>query len=225
MPGRAALLLFFDIAPDAIAEHDDWHTHEHLPERLSIPGFLRGTRWEALRAGQPRYFVVYEVSDVEVLTSGPYLERLNHPTPWTSKMMPHYRSMSRGLCSVVASHGLGMGSLTYVVRFKPDVQAAPSLRRWLLDEVLPAVPARRGVGSAHLLQRAAAAQMTNEQRIRGADAGVDAALLLMGYDADALLELADGVVGPSHLERRGATVTGDALYRLDYTLARVELSA
>ena len=222
--GSAAMLLSFDVVSEAIAEHDDWHTHEHLPERLSIPGFLRGSRSIALR-GEPRYLVLYEVAQLETLTSAAYLERLNSPSAWTSKMMPHYRSMSRGLCSVVASHGLGMGSLTYVVRFKPDVQAAPSLRRWLLDEVLPAVPARRGVGSAHLLQRAAAAQMTNEQRIRGADAGVDAALLLMGYDADALLELADGVVGPSHLEGRGATVTGDGLYRLDYTLARVELSA
>ena len=42
--GSAAMLLSFDIAPEAIEEHDRWHTHEHLPERLSIPGFLRGTR-------------------------------------------------------------------------------------------------------------------------------------------------------------------------------------
>ena len=28
----------------AAAEHDDWHTHEHLHERLSIAGFRRGER-------------------------------------------------------------------------------------------------------------------------------------------------------------------------------------
>lgn len=44
--GSAAMLLSFDIVPP---EHDDWHTHEPLPERLSIPGFLRGTRWVAAR--------------------------------------------------------------------------------------------------------------------------------------------------------------------------------
>ena len=43
--GKAAMLLTFDIEDAAIGEHDDWHTHEHLLERLSIPGFLRGTRW------------------------------------------------------------------------------------------------------------------------------------------------------------------------------------
>jgi hypothetical protein len=50
--GQAAMLLTFDIVEEAIPEHDDWHTHEHLPERLSIPGFLRGTRWVSRRLPQ-----------------------------------------------------------------------------------------------------------------------------------------------------------------------------
>ena len=82
--GNAAMLLSFDVAPDAIDEHDDWHTHEHLPERLSIPGFVRGTRWVAPE-GQPRYFVMYEVEELATLASAAYLERLNNPTPWTRK--------------------------------------------------------------------------------------------------------------------------------------------
>ena len=75
--GKAAMLLSFDIAQDAVDEHDDWHTHEHLPERLSIPGFRRGTRWVALR-GRPRYLVLYEVAELDTLVSGAYLERLNN---------------------------------------------------------------------------------------------------------------------------------------------------
>jgi hypothetical protein len=109
MLGKAAMLLNFDIDEPAIIEHDDWHTHEHLPERLSIPGFLRGTRWIAAR-GSPRYTVLYEVDRLETLESAAYLERLNHPTAWTSKMMPHYRGMSRALCSVEGSWGQGWGT-------------------------------------------------------------------------------------------------------------------
>jgi hypothetical protein len=82
--GSAAMLLLFDVVQDAIPEHDEWHTHEHLPERLSIPGFVRGTRWVASH-GQPRYFVMYEVEQLATLTSNAYLERLNNPSPWTSK--------------------------------------------------------------------------------------------------------------------------------------------
>jgi hypothetical protein len=221
--GSAAMLLSFDIVPDAISEHDDWHTHEHLPERLSIPGFLRGSRWVATR-GQPRYLVLYEVADLATLTSAAYLERLNNPSAWTSKMMPHYRGMARGLCSVVASSGLGMGSLAYLARFTLQAEAAESVPRWLLQEVLPNLPARRGIGSAHLLHGAAIAPMTHEQRIRGADAGVDSALLVMGYEADALSELARDVLGPQPLERRGARGAVDAQYSLHYALTRAELT-
>jgi hypothetical protein len=222
--GSAAMLLSFDVAPEAIAEHDDWHTHEHLPERLSIPGFLRGSRWIAAR-GEPRYLVLYEVAELGTLTSPAYVSRLNTPSAWTSKLMPHYRGMSRGLCSVIGSFGLGMGNLTYLVRFKPRADADERLRRWLLDEVLSELPAKRGIGGAHLLQGAATAQMTNEQRIRGADAAVDSAILLTGYDSEALLELARACLSRQQLEQRGATVAAEGLYRFDYALARADLDA
>jgi len=214
------MLLSFDLAPEAIAEHDDWHTHEHLPERLSIPGFLRGSRWVAAR-GEPRYMVLYEVRELATLTSAAYLERLNNPSPWTSKMMPHYRGMRRGLCAVAGSVGFGMGNATHVFRFKPREEPAASLRSWLLQEFLPTLPPRRGIGSAHLLEGASAAPMTNEQRIRGADAGVDSVLLIMGYDPEALCELSQDT--RRELERRGATEVSDGLYRIDYTLAHDEL--
>ena len=97
--GAAAMLLSFDVAEEAIAEHDDWHTHEHLPERLSIPGFLRGSRWVSSNA-KPRYFVMYEVAQLATLQSDAYLERLNRPSPWTSRMMTHYRGMNRGLAII-----------------------------------------------------------------------------------------------------------------------------
>ena len=76
--GSAAMLLSFDIEPGAIEEHDRWHTHEHLPERLSIPGFRRGTRWLAAGGG-PRYMVVYEVESLATLSSPAYLARLEQP--------------------------------------------------------------------------------------------------------------------------------------------------
>ena len=170
--GKAAMLLFFDVVPEAIPEHDEWHTHEHFPERLSIPGFVRGTRWVALR-GQPRYFVMYEVEQLATLASDAYLERLNNPSPWTSKMMPCYRGMSRGFCSVTGSFGFGIGHLGLLIRFKPAAGGESSLRQWLLLDALPQLPSRRGIGGVHLFEGALTPKMTTEQRIRGADAGLD----------------------------------------------------
>jgi hypothetical protein len=213
--GPAAMLLAFDVAPEAIPEHDDWHTHEHLPERLSIPGFLRGTRWVATRGG-PRYCVLYEVENLATLASTPYLERLNSPSDWTRKMMPHYRGMTRGFCTVAASFGLGLGHAARLVRFKPEPGAAAALQAWLLKDLLPPLSSKRGVAGVHLLQGAATPPMTSEQRIRGADAGVDWALLLVGYG-----EQAPGL-DHSELQRNGAAGLLDAAYRLEASLARGE---
>src|SRR5215471_20209310 len=154
--GSAAMLLSFDVDADAVDEHDRWHTHEHLPERLSIPGFLRGTRWVATEGG-PRYMVLYEVESLQTLVSQPYLARLNNPTPWTTKLMPHYRGMTRGLCAVLGSFGFGYGGSAALIRFRPEDGRAAPLHRWLLEEALPVLPQRPGLGSAHLLQGAQSA--------------------------------------------------------------------
>jgi hypothetical protein len=214
------MLLSFDVVPEAISEHDDWHTHEHLPERLSIPGFLRGTRWVALH-GDPRYLVLYEVAELATLTSPAYLERLNEPSAWTSKMMPHYRRMSRGFCLVTGSFGLGTGHVSVVLRFNPRSGADISLRHWLLQDLLPQLEGKAGIGSGHLLEGAITPQMTNEQRIRGADANVDWALLVTGYREAALADFLRDVVGALE-QRAGATVLG-SMYRIDYSLARTEV--
>ena len=223
--GSAAMLLSFDIEPSAIEEHDRWHTHEHLPERLSIPGFRRGTRWLAKDAG-PRYMVLYEVEDLATLTSAAYLERLNNPTPWTTRMMPHYRGMNRGLCSVVGSFGYGQGSAAALVRFTPAASGQAPLVRWLLDDVLPTLPGTPGVGSAHLLQGAQQAPMTNEQRIRGAaDLGVDSALIVMGYDSDAVQACGSALCAESALPAHGAAQVSVAAYQWSYSLSSAEMGA
>jgi hypothetical protein len=220
--GSAAMLLSFDVSADAVAEHDDWHTHEHFPERLSIPGFLRGTRWIATGAG-PRYMVLYEVRDLATLTSEAYLQRLNNPTPWTSKMMPHYRGMNRGLCSVAGSFGLGSGGFGALVRFR--AARRETLHEWLREEVLPALPSRPGLGSAHLLEGAAAAAMTSEQRLRGADAAIASAILVTGYDAAAVEAVGRTALDASVLRERGAEDLTFATYRMDYCLAAAEIGA
>lgn len=222
--GDAAMLLSFDVEHAAIPEHDDWHTHEHLPERLSIPGFLRGTRWVAVH-GAPRYVVLYEVDRLETLSSGSYLEHLNSPTPWTSKMMTCYRAMSRGLCSVEKSCGLGMGHFALLIRFKPASDSSPSVVEWLSEDVMPRLAARPGLGSIHLLQSALAPAMTSEQRIRGADAGVECALLATGYEQDALSNLEQGELNAAMLERHGASSVVSALYQGAYSLSAAEIDA
>ncbi len=220
--GPAAMLLSFDVIGDQIAEHDHWHTHEHLPERLSIPGFLRGTRWTAVH-GQPRYMVLYEVESLDTLSSRAYLERLNNPSPWTTRLMSHYRGMSRGFCSVVASAGLGVGKFSLLVRFQRAPGTDARLDAWLRAEVLARLPTQPGLGSIHLLRGAATPPMTSEQRIRGADTMVDTALIINAYEEAALNAVVQTTL--SELGGRGAIGISTGTYEMHYSLSCTEVDA
>ncbi|HSQ80493.1 MAG TPA: hypothetical protein VLU54_05035 [Casimicrobiaceae bacterium] len=203
------MLLLFDIADDAIIEHDHWHTHEHVPERLAIPGFLRGSRWIA-RTGAPRYFVMYEVQSLAVLVSRPYLDRLDNPTPWTAKMMRSYIGMRRALCDVITGVGSGMGGTALVIRFAVDGDRGSILRAWLTHEILPALVGRPGIVSAHLVGASVPAPMTREQEIRGRDADLHYAVLVTGYAPDAVAALADNELQQEHFAARGASMADHA---------------
>ena len=160
MQGAATVAIWCDVDLRIKDEFDDWHAHEHMPERLAIPGFLRGSRWVSVD-GRNSYFVLYELEALEVLTAGPYLERLNNPTPWSVKMMPHHRNMVRSLCRVQASFGVGLGEAMLTMRLAQSPNA----------ELLPKLPARKGLVAAQLLRDAGAVQgaPTTEQKIRGGD--------------------------------------------------------
>jgi hypothetical protein len=216
---RGAMLLLFDVAPDAIAEHDDWHTHEHMPERLAIPGFLRGTRWtrgspEVPAAPGPRYCVVYEVSELAVLDSPAYRARLEAPTPWTAKMMACYAGMRRTLCEVVAGEGDGVGGACLLVTLAPAPGAPAGLGQRLAQDVLAGLADRRGIVSWRLLANALPAPMTREQAIRGRDDAVDSALWVTGYDTAALAALETGELDAARLEAYGAGAVTHATYAL-----------
>ncbi len=216
-----AMVLYYDIDGDP-ADHDDWHTYEHMHERLSIAGFLRGTRWSA-QSGTPRYLVVYEVSGVEVATSAAYLARLNAPTAWTAAMMGRFRGMIRGFCSVVASSGFGFGHTALSVRFSPKPGAESQMLGWLAQGVIPKVSSRRGISSACLFRPAAKPPMTKEQSIRGPDAEMRWVLLATGYDVEALETLSGDELGVQAFERHGSGRTVEkGVYGLDFTLSAQE---
>lgn len=221
LSGSGAMLLFYDIVPDAVAEHDDWHTHEHFPERVGIPGFLRASRWAAASAG-PRYFVMYEVENVEVLSEAPYLERLNNPTPWTAKMMPNFRGMTRGFCRVTASAGAGLGNALQTIRIAPLPGRESELRGWLAG-ALPSIASSRGLVCAHMFEPAAQPPMTKEQAIRGRDAEMPWVVVINGYDEDAVARRVEAEFSePRIAEHGGAAGSVRGRYRMHGLLADPE---
>ena len=82
--------MWWDVAPEARAEWEDWHTSEHMPERLSIPGFTVGKRLINHDLGRYRYGTIYGGDDLEVFRSPAYLERLNNPSEWSLRVQPAF---------------------------------------------------------------------------------------------------------------------------------------
>ncbi|MEX1663705.1 hypothetical protein AB4874_19160 [Thioclava sp. 15-R06ZXC-3] len=219
----AAMVLFYDIAGDT-SNHDHWHSHEHLHERLSVPGFLRATRWIATEGG-PRYMVTYEVSGTDVATSQGYLDRLNDPTPWTSSIMPRFRGMMRGFCTIPASAGYGFGGFARACRFQPEPGQEEAVAAWLANEVLPKIAYLPGVASIQFLRPTALPPMTREQALRGADTPLPWLLIATGYDAE-LLDLAVGAAFDPTLQA-GIGLSGEvvaAQYVLNHTATADEVA-
>jgi len=202
--GSAAIAMWWDIAPERKAEFEDWHSHEHLPERLAIAGFQRGSRWAAADGG-PGFFVLYELDDYATLTSPQYLERLNRPSPWSTQLMPLHRNMVRSQCRVVATAGAGVARAMLTLRLSPRAGAGDRMREFLVEQARK-IAAHAGTTAAHLLQTESPdIALTTEQRIRGGrDPSADWIFLAGGYDLAALQAFRAGELSDDVLSGRGS---------------------
>lgn len=167
LSGEGAIAIWNGIADEGRQDFYAWHLHEHMPERLGIPGFLRGRRYRAAdKQTHPEFFTLYETQTFEVTQGLDYLNRLNAPTAWTKRATSHFQTTSRALTRVLASFGPGQGGALMTLRFDmPDDGAdeCEALKQLLLT--LSSAPEITGL---HLLKAdgAASAAKTNESKGR-----------------------------------------------------------
>jgi hypothetical protein len=219
MVGEGLLAIWFDVDADAEAELNAWYPRQHLPERLSVPGFLRGRRYAAVDA-RARYVTLYEVETPAVLASPAYLERLNNPTDWTRRVLPSFRGMVRGAYGrLEASAGDRVERHLLAIRITPAPGPAPVAREWLKREGAKALGTQPGVTGWAVLAAdpGGTGVVTAERKLVGEVQG--------GPPFVVLQEVADPEAVPGLRERWGvwsralaAEVTAD-LYRLLYGLA------
>jgi hypothetical protein len=223
--GKAAVAMWWDIRPEQLAEFGDWHSHEHFPERMSIPGFRRGSRWTSVLDAEG-YFVLYELEQYETLTSKGYLDRLNAPTPWSTKMMPHHLNMVRSQCRLSASFGGGVATSLATIRLSPLPSKEDDLRTSLV-EMLRGLASKPGLTAAHLLltDTPKMSSPTTEQQIRGADGAADWIVLLSGYDTEVVQGVVTDQLSSPSLHVAGArdnSIIGR--YRLAFTMTPFDLA-
>ena len=62
--GRAAIAMWWDISAERKAEFEDWHSHEHFPERLAHCRASSAARAGRAADGGPGFFVLYELDEL-----------------------------------------------------------------------------------------------------------------------------------------------------------------
>ena len=202
--GESAQVMWWNMAADMRAEFEHWHSHEHFPERLALPGFLRASRWSAADGGEG-FFILYELQEHAALSSPEYLARLNAPTQWSTRLMPHHRNMVRSQARVLESRGACISRHALTIRLSPREGESQRLQE-ALHALIQELPLRAGLAGAHLLRTdTPAIAPTTEQKIRGnADRSADWVFVVCGYDLAVLKQLGDEALASSALEAIGA---------------------
>lgn len=152
LTGEGLLALWNGVEPTVRHEYDAWHSREHVPERLSVPGMIGARRYVRRQGPLPEYLTLYAMRDTGVMESAPYRRLLENPTPWSRRMRPHFHGFMRICCRRLASFGAGTGSVLAAVVVDESVDlVSPALHaalRGLLshEAFLAAHVAKRDAG-------------------------------------------------------------------------------
>jgi hypothetical protein len=168
------LAIFNNVPPGREAEFDEWFQHEHLAERITVPGFLLGRRYQAV-SGDRGWFNFYLTRSADVLKSAAYLTRLDNPTPMTRMIMSEvFRDMVRTVCHRTFRAGAMRGAAAVAVRF-----AAPPADGDL-QAIIATLMADKAVACGEIWTAAEARDfpVNEEERLRGGDAKIAACLLV-----------------------------------------------
>lgn len=231
---RAFMAIWSNVRPDMAAEWYRWHTEEHMPERVAIPGFLAGRRYdllpETLAPAAPlerrlqHCFMMYEGETLKTFNSDPYITRLNNPTHWTREMAPGFDNFARGACQLFTTSGDGYGGVALLMRFEVDAGkedlSAATLEA--LDHFVTTLPGLEGVTAAHFgFCRPEITDIdTAEKQARAGqvEQSYQSVLLIEAYDPGLLVKHFGAI--EANLEALGmpAKRARYGVYRLDYLL-------
>ena len=87
---------------------------------MSVKGFFRAFRCVGLEGtnDNDKYFMMYDVKNKDIQSSKQYLNRLNNPTDWTSKILSKYVYPSRAICELIKTKSLTTGLSGFFVTIR-----------------------------------------------------------------------------------------------------------
>jgi hypothetical protein len=187
LTGHAFLALWNDITRAREGEYDQWHTLEHVPERVSVNGFHGARRYVNRSREHHRYFTLYDVDSLATFESSEYVDLLDHPTPWSASMRPDFSNFLRSVCNVVETRGTGIGAAIAILCVPADIPDAS------VSDALDEAGGLPRVNAIHLGRIGTVASVVPFNRPPPASAS------LRAFDRIALLEALDRDAGSQAL--------------------------
>ena len=178
-------------------EYEVWHTFEHVPERVGLPGFMEARRYRshAGAGGTPRYYTCYWLESLAALETPQYREVFTHPTPWSARMRGELREFLRLPCTLQGSCGPSGAAQLATLQLRsrsPDFPAAAA--GWLREQVQQARVVRARWGS---VGRSAAFPLANQVG-NVTSAGHDHVVMLEGLDLAGLQQTVEAMAHIAH---------------------------
>jgi hypothetical protein len=177
-----------------------------------VPGFLFGRRHQAI-SGSCGYFNFYLVESPAVLTSKPYLGRLDNPTPMSKKVMSEiFINMNRTVCRRTVRKGGFRGAYTVTVRFNaaPDEAALKAALDALTADIKVAG------GEIWIALDSKGMPVSGEEKLRGGDKKIAGCLMI-----DTLQQVDAETIGADLAKKFSGTEVG--VFRVLCQLGRGDL--
>jgi len=151
------------------------------------------------------------------MRSPAYLESANGSSPWTQRILPHFRHTNRTAFDVVRRIGRGFGAVALTVRLGAAAQREEELVRWLGQERFPALLDRPGIIGLQIWRADLESTVVpvRDADLRGApDRTSPLALFVEGTGLDAVTALAEGPLCADDLVAGGAEDVVTSVHQL-----------
>ena len=222
--GSGFLALWNDFDPAREVEYECWHTFEHVPERVGIPGFLSGRRYRAAERFEGQYFTLYELESLASLGGPDYAEVVDHPTAWSTAMRPSFHNFLRWPCETLLTSGAGIGGALATMRFTVPKDSAKLEESTLA--LLEDLPETAGITSIHVGRADQRSQFPVQNTSSVPNVDREVYVLLVEGTSRASLEVAEPVVRamlpPSCRRTEDATWV---VFDLAFSIDRLDLRA
>ena len=113
LPGM--LFVWTSADPEHERDFNRWYDREHVEERVRIPGFVSGTRYQSVR-GPRKYLGLYRTVSLGAFQTPDYFKAFGQHTPWSLTNLQRMVDPMRRVCAIEAETGMGTGAWLAVLR-------------------------------------------------------------------------------------------------------------